>query len=177
MPSDADVKALVPRWLRFVMISDRVGSSWYVGMGFFFAPILAAVSPWPTVTAVLWVFIAVAGLWLGLLGIAMATGLAMVLRAGKEIPEDYWWSILDQPAIGEGKDRRAHRLAGGPLRAGRRRCRPLSRWCLGRKRMWLPVLDNRLASNDSVAGGDDELLRRQRIRDSAAARDEFAATS
>jgi hypothetical protein len=95
MPNDANVKALVPRWLRLVMISDRAGSSWYVGMGFFFAPILAVVSPWPTVTAVLWVFIAVAGLWLGLLGIAMATGLAMVLRAGKEIPEDYWWSILD----------------------------------------------------------------------------------
>jgi hypothetical protein len=95
MPNGANVKPPIPRWLRFVMISDRAGSSAYVGMGFFFAPILVVVSPWPVVTAVLWVFIAVAGLWLGLLGIAMATGLAMVLRAGQEIPEEYWWSILD----------------------------------------------------------------------------------
>jgi hypothetical protein len=84
----------VPRWLRVVMVSDRAGSSWYVGTGFFFAPLLAVVSPWPTLTTVLWVLIALAGLWLGLLGIAMAAGLAMVLRAGAEIPEDYWWSIL-----------------------------------------------------------------------------------
>jgi hypothetical protein len=88
-------KPPIPRWLRFVMVTDRAGSSWYVGMGFFFAPLLAVVSPWPTGTAVLWVLIALAGLWLGLLGIAMATGLAMVLRTGAEIPEDYWWSILD----------------------------------------------------------------------------------
>ena len=85
----------VPRWLRFVMISDRAGSSWYVGLGFFFAPVLAMVSPWPVITTVLWVLIALAGLWLGLLGIAMAVGLAMVLRTGGEISEDYWWSILD----------------------------------------------------------------------------------
>ncbi|MDT5330610.1 MAG: hypothetical protein QOF31_1907, partial [Mycobacterium sp.] len=38
-----------------------------------------------------------AGLWLGLLGIAIATGLAMVLRTGAEIPEDYWRSIIDYP--------------------------------------------------------------------------------
>ena len=37
-----------------------------------------------------WVVIALAGLWLGLLGVAMATGLAMVMRTGAEIPEDYW---------------------------------------------------------------------------------------
>lgn len=84
----------IPRWLRFVLISDRAGSAWYVGLGFFFAPVLALVSPWPAVTTVLWVLIALAGLWLGLLGIAMATGLAMVLRSGAEIPEEYWWSIL-----------------------------------------------------------------------------------
>jgi hypothetical protein len=84
----------VPRWLRFVMVSDRAGSSWYVGTGFFFAPLLAVASPWPMLTTVLWVLIALAGLWLGLLGIAMAAGLAMVLRAGAEIPDDYWWSIL-----------------------------------------------------------------------------------
>ena len=46
---------------------------------------------------VLWAVIAVAGLWLGLLGIAMATGLAIVLRSGQEIPEDYWRSIIDYP--------------------------------------------------------------------------------
>jgi hypothetical protein len=34
---------------------------------------------------------------LGLLGLAMATGLAMVLRSGADIPEDYWRSILDYP--------------------------------------------------------------------------------
>ena len=88
-------KPPLPRWLRLVMVSDRTGSSWYVGTGFFFAPLLAVVSPWPIVTTVLWVLIALVGLWLGLLGIAMATGLAMVLRAGAEIPEDYWWSIID----------------------------------------------------------------------------------
>jgi hypothetical protein len=86
-----------PRWLRFVLILDRSGSAAYVGAGFFFAPVLAVLSPWPTLTAVCWVIIGLAGLWLGLLGIAMATGLAMVLRAGAEIPEDYWRSIIDYP--------------------------------------------------------------------------------
>jgi hypothetical protein len=88
----------IPRWLRFVLISDRAGSAWYIGAGFFFAPALAVVSPWPTLTSVCWVIIGLAGLWLGLLGIAMATGLAMVLRTGAEIPEDYWRSIIDYPA-------------------------------------------------------------------------------
>ncbi|MBJ7339174.1 hypothetical protein [Mycolicibacterium sp.] len=87
----------IPRWLRFVLASDRAGSAWYVGLGFFFAPALAIVSPWPTLTTALWVLIALAGLWLGLLGIAMATGLAIVLRSGAEIPEDYWRSIVDYP--------------------------------------------------------------------------------
>jgi hypothetical protein len=87
----------IPGWLRFVLICDRAGSAWYIGTGFFFAPVLAILSPWPTVTAVCWVAIALAGLWLGLLGIAMATGLAMVLRTGAEIPEDYWRSIIDYP--------------------------------------------------------------------------------
>ena len=77
--------------------SDRAGSAWYIGTGFFFAPVLAVLSPWPAVTAVLWAVIAVAGLWLGLLGIAMAAGLAIVLRSGQEIPEDYWRSIIDYP--------------------------------------------------------------------------------
>ncbi|AFM17626.1 hypothetical protein Mycch_2865 [Mycolicibacterium chubuense NBB4] len=92
--------APVPRWLRIVLICDRAGSSWYIGTGFFFAPVLAVLSPWPAVTAVLWAFIAVAGLWLGLLGIAMATGLALVLRSNAEIGEDYWRSLLDYPTGG-----------------------------------------------------------------------------
>ncbi len=86
----------VPRWLRFVMMSDRAGSAWYVGCGFFFAPGLAVLSPWPTITAILWVVIGLTGLWLGLLGIAMAVGLAQVLRSNAEIPEDYWWSLVDK---------------------------------------------------------------------------------
>jgi hypothetical protein len=89
----------IPRWLRFVMKSDRAGSSWYVGMGFFFAPVLAIMSPWPALTTALWIVIAMAGLWLGLLGIAMATGLAMVLRTGAEIPDDYWRSIIEYPSV------------------------------------------------------------------------------
>jgi hypothetical protein len=88
---------VIPRWLRYVLIADRAGSAWYIGAGFFFAPVLAMLSPWPTLTAVCWVVIGLAGLWLGLLGIAMATGLAMVLRTGAEIPEDYWRSIIDYP--------------------------------------------------------------------------------
>jgi hypothetical protein len=79
------------------MAADRAGSAAYIGTGFFFAPVLALVSPWPTLTTVLWIAIALAGLWLGLLGIAMATGLAIVLRSNTEIPEDYWRSIIDYP--------------------------------------------------------------------------------
>jgi hypothetical protein len=94
MQSGGAATAPVPRWLRAVMISDRAGSSWYIGAGFFFAPVLAVVSPWPVITTVLWVIIALAGLLLGLLGIAMAAGLAMVLRAGGEISEDYWFTLL-----------------------------------------------------------------------------------
>jgi hypothetical protein len=84
----------VPRWLDIVMKSDRAGSAWYIGLGFFFAPVLAVLSPWPAVTTVMWVIIALAGLWLGLLGVAMATGLAMVMRSGAEVPEDYWRCII-----------------------------------------------------------------------------------
>jgi hypothetical protein len=87
----------IPRWLHFVLISDRTGSAWYIGAGFFFAPLLAVLSPWPTLTAVCWVIIGLAGLWLGLLGIAMASGLAMVLRRGAEIPEEFWRSIIHSP--------------------------------------------------------------------------------
>ena len=38
---------------------------------------------------------------LGLLGIAMATGLAMVLRSNTEIPEEYWRSIIDYPTAAD----------------------------------------------------------------------------
>jgi hypothetical protein len=88
----------IPRWLRFVLVSDRAGSAAYIGAGFFFAPVLAVLSPWPLLTALCWLVIGVAGLWLGLLGIAMATGLALVLRSGAEIPEDYWRTIIDYPS-------------------------------------------------------------------------------
>ena len=87
----------IPRWLHVVLICDRAGSSWYIGTGFFFAPLLVLLSPWPTVTTVAWVAIALAGLWLGLLGIAMATGLALAMRSNVEIGEDYWRSIVNYP--------------------------------------------------------------------------------
>ena len=88
----------IPRWLELVMKADRAGSSWYVGTGFLFAPVLALVAPWHAVTVAIWVAVALAGLWLGVLGIAMATGLALVLRSNTEIPEDYWRTIVDYPA-------------------------------------------------------------------------------
>ncbi|OBF80426.1 hypothetical protein A5791_08495 [Mycobacterium sp. 852002-51163_SCH5372311] len=93
--TDRPAVSPVPRWLRFVMASDRAGSAWYVGVGFFFAPVLALLSPWPLVTTALWWMIALAGLWLGLLGIAMVAGLARVLRSGAEIPEDYWRTLVN----------------------------------------------------------------------------------
>jgi hypothetical protein len=117
--SEPTTENQIPRWLRFVLISDRAGSAWYIGTGFFFAPVLAVVSPWPTVTAVCWAVIGVAGLWLGLLGIAMATGLALVLRSDTEIPEDYWRSIIDYPDATTGRPRT---MAVAPAR--RRRCSP-----------------------------------------------------
>ncbi len=95
MRNGGPVQSPVPRWLRFVLTSDRAGSAWYIGTGFFFAPVLAVLSPWPTVTAVLWAVIALAGLSLGLLGIAMAVGLARILCSGKEIPEEYWRSLVN----------------------------------------------------------------------------------
>jgi hypothetical protein len=95
-----DPLAAVPRWLVFVLEADRAGSSWYIGTGFFFAPVLAVLAPWPEVRTLLWMVIALAGLCLGLLGIAMAGGLAMILRAGGEIPEEYWRSMLDYRAPG-----------------------------------------------------------------------------
>ncbi|WP_025737148.1 hypothetical protein [Mycobacterium genavense] len=94
-PARRPSESPIPRWLRFVLASDRAGSAWYIGAGFFFAPLLAILSPWPAVTAALWAVIGLAGLWLGLLGIAMAVGLARILRSGAEIPEDYWRSLVN----------------------------------------------------------------------------------
>jgi hypothetical protein len=85
----------VPSWLRLVLKSDRAGSAWFVGTGFFLAPLLVLVTPWPALTVAIWVVIGMAGLWLGLLGVAMATGLAMVMRSNIDIPEDFWRSIVD----------------------------------------------------------------------------------
>lgn len=85
----------IPRWLGFVLKSDRAGSAWFVGTGFFLAPLLALASPWPALSVVIWVAIGLAALWLGLLGVAMAAGLTMVMRANAEIPEDYWRSIVN----------------------------------------------------------------------------------
>lgn len=93
----------IPRWLRFVLACDRAGSAWFIGAGFFFAPVLAIVSPWPAITAAMWALIALAAVWLGLLGIAMATGLAIVLRSNTEIPEEYWRSIIDFPATSDAR--------------------------------------------------------------------------
>jgi hypothetical protein len=97
MKTDDGATAPIPRWLRFVLASDRTSSAWYVGMGFFFAPLFVLASPSPSLTTALWIVIGLASLWLGLLGIAMAAGLAVVLRSGAEIPEDYWRSIIDLP--------------------------------------------------------------------------------
>lgn len=91
LPADVSI----PRWLRFVLISDRAGTAWFIGAGFFVAPVLAVLTPWPAVTTALWAVIGLFGLWLGLLGAAMATGLAIVLRSNAEIPEEYWRSIID----------------------------------------------------------------------------------
>ncbi len=69
----------IPRWLRFVLASDRAGSAWYVGLGFFICSRAGvAVAMANVITAMLWAVITFAGLWLGLLGIAMAVGLARV---------------------------------------------------------------------------------------------------
>jgi hypothetical protein len=57
--------------------------------------VLAVLSPWPALTTALWVIIGVFGLWLGVLGIAMATGLTMAMRSNTEIPEEYWRSLVN----------------------------------------------------------------------------------
>lgn len=97
----------VSPWLRFVLVCDRAGSAWYIGLGFFFAPVLALASPWPALTAVLWVAIGLAAVWLALLGVAMAIGLALALRSNTDIGEEFWRSIV------------AYRPAGAVNRTGR----------------------------------------------------------
>jgi hypothetical protein len=91
--------AHAPRWLRAVLIMDRAGSSWYIGVGFLFAPVLVVLDPWPPLVTAAWIAIAVFGLWLGILGIFMAifmaTGLALVLKSGETVPEEYWRSVFD----------------------------------------------------------------------------------
>lgn len=91
-PTDAS-----PRWLTIVMRCDRWGSYWFVAVGFFFAPLLIFLAPWSIAVTIAWTLISLSGLWLGVLGIFMAIGLARVLRAGEEIPEEYWWSLLGKP--------------------------------------------------------------------------------
>ncbi len=98
MPTDAPM----PTWLRRVMRADRAGSAWYVGTGFIFAPILVVLSPWPVLTAVAWWLIGLTGLYLGLLGVAMAVGLAQVLRSGTEIPAEFWWALIGRSDPGAG---------------------------------------------------------------------------
>ncbi|MDJ0028930.1 hypothetical protein QM583_17825 [Gordonia alkanivorans] len=87
--------ASTPRWLVAVARCDRALSSWFIGAGFFFAPILLILDPWPIAVAVAWTVISLAGLWLGLLGAFMAAGLARVLRAGDVIPDEFWVGLLD----------------------------------------------------------------------------------
>ncbi|MFE0750325.1 hypothetical protein [Gordonia sp. NPDC058843] len=84
-----------PRWLTAVMRCDRALSSWFIGAGLFFAPILLILDPWPVAVVIAWVAISVSGLWLGLLGVFMAAGLAQVLRAGEEIPDEFWSGLLE----------------------------------------------------------------------------------
>lgn len=118
-PTASAVGARVPRWLRLVLICDRAGSAWFIGAGFFFAPILVLVSPWSLLTTLAWVLIGAAAVWLGLLGIAMATGLALVLRSNVEVPEEYWRSIIDYPTTTPSR-------CAAPGRTARRCSRPAS---------------------------------------------------
>jgi hypothetical protein len=99
------------------MTSDAAGSSWYLAASFLFTPILAVLSPWPTVTAILRWVIGIVGLCLGLLGIAMAAGLARVLRSGAEIPDEYRHSMINNDgARGAVGGYRCRLLAIGPVR-------------------------------------------------------------
>lgn len=94
--------ASAPRWLRAVILCDKNLSAFYVGAAFTFAPVLMVADPWRPLVIVAWALIAVAGFWLGVLGILMATGLALVLRAGETMPDSYWDSVLTQPTARRG---------------------------------------------------------------------------
>lgn len=83
-----------PRWLSVVLRCDRSGSGWYIGLGFFFAPLVLALDPWPIAVAIAWTAIALFGLWLGILGVFMAIGLGRVLRSGETVPDEYWMALL-----------------------------------------------------------------------------------
>lgn len=91
----------VPRWLRMIMRSDRFGSSSYIVVSLLFAPILLLLDGWPVLHTIALVALALGGLWLGLLGIAMATGLAIVLRRGVELPEQYWKTVFDDYPVND----------------------------------------------------------------------------
>ncbi|MGV9712764.1 hypothetical protein ACWDTI_19130 [Gordonia sp. NPDC003424] len=105
-----------PAWLLAVMRCDKAGSAWYVGAGFFFAPALVFLDPWPLLRTVALVVIALIGLWLGLLGIAMATGLAIVLRRGDELPNSFWRLIINDPEL---RDQSVRRQPPGPTHSAR----------------------------------------------------------
>ncbi|MGW5522879.1 hypothetical protein [Gordonia sp. NPDC003950] len=112
-PSEPDVA--VPRWLRITMRSDRAWSSWYIVASLFFAPILLWLDTWPVLRTVAVMVIAVSGLWLGLLGIAMATGLAIVLHSGAELPEQYWRTVFhDLPPTGQSANAAATDSSSSP---------------------------------------------------------------
>ena len=96
LPNTEPQRAVSP-WLRFVLICDRAGSAWYIGLGLFFAPLLTLASPWPALTTALWVAIGLAAVWLALLGVAMAAGLALAMRSNIDVGEYFWRSIVAYP--------------------------------------------------------------------------------
>ena len=110
--ANSALPASAPRWLRAVILSDKHLSAAYVGGAFTFAPILLAIDPWPPLVVVATVLIATAALWLGILGLLMALGLALVLRSGDQMPDAYWDSVLTEPT--------ATRGSGGAITSGGR---------------------------------------------------------
>ena len=90
LPNTEPQRAVSP-WLRFVLICDRAG------LGFFFAPVLTLASPWPALITALWVAIGLAAVWLALLGVATAAGLALAMRSNIDVGEDFWRSIVAYP--------------------------------------------------------------------------------
>lgn len=84
-----------PTWLTAVMKCDKALSFWFVPAGFLFAPLLLILDPWPVARTIALVTISLCGLWLGLLGVFMAVGLARVLRSGDVLPDEYWFRLLD----------------------------------------------------------------------------------